>query len=117
MKTPASQKNNRRRKIIWFNPPYIESVETNVGREFRNILMRNFPVQHKYHKIFNKNNEQISYSCMPNIGNIIKSHNASILNPDEAQENVKECSCRNKDSCPLDNNCLEKSLIYQANLA
>ena len=62
-------------------------------------------------------NVNISYSCMPYIGNIIKSHNASILNPDKAQENVKECSCRNKDSCPLDNNCLTKSLIYQANLS
>ena len=55
------KKKNRRRKIIWFNPPYSESVETNVGREFRNNLMRNIPVQHKYHKIFNKNNVKISY--------------------------------------------------------
>ena len=88
---------NRRRKIIWFNPPFSQSVETNGGREFRNILTRNFPVQHKYHKIFNKNTVKISYSCMPNIGNIIKSHNASIFNIDKAQENLKECSCRNKD--------------------
>ena len=115
--TRQPKKKNRRRKIIWFNPPFSQSVETNVGREFRNILTRNFPVQHKYHKIFNKNTVKLSYSCMPNIGNIIKSHNASILNIDKAQENLKECSCRNKDSCPLDNNCLTKSLIYQANLS
>ena len=54
---------------------------------------------------------------MPNIDNIIKSHNASILNPDKDQENAKESSCRNKDSCPLDNKCLPKSIIYQANLS
>ena len=58
------KKKNRRRKIIWFDPPYSESVESNVGREFRNILMRNSPVQHKYHKIFNKNNVNISYCCL-----------------------------------------------------
>ena len=29
---------------------------------------------------------------------------------------LKECSCRNKDACPLDNNCLTKSLTYQASL-
>ena len=41
---------------------------------------------------------------MSNIGNIIKSHNTSILNPDKTQENLEECSCRNKDSSPLDSN-------------
>ena len=27
-----SEKNNRDRKIIWFNPPYNESVKTNIGK-------------------------------------------------------------------------------------
>ena len=27
-----SAKNNRKRKMIWFNPPYSKSVSTNVGK-------------------------------------------------------------------------------------
>ena len=30
--TRQPKKKNRRRKIIWFNPPFSQSVETNVGR-------------------------------------------------------------------------------------
>ena len=29
-----SERKNRNKKIIWFNPPYNESVKTNIGKQF-----------------------------------------------------------------------------------
>ena len=43
---------------------------------------------------------------------IIKSHNARLLN--KRNGNRKACSCRNKSQCPLDGNCLQTSLVYEA---
>ena len=56
---------NRKRNVIWFNPPYSRSVATNVGKTFLNLLEKHFPKHHKFRKIFNRNNVKISYSCMP----------------------------------------------------
>ena len=36
-----------------------------------------FPPHHKFHKILNRNNVKVSYSCMPNIHSIIKSYNSA----------------------------------------
>ena len=57
---------------------------------------------------------------MPNIEKNISSHNKKILKPTEniqhdgKPKQTKLCNCRNKSSCPLDNNCLQKCVIYQA---
>ena len=32
---------------------------------------RHFPKKHKLHQIFNRNNVKVSYSCLPNVSNII----------------------------------------------
>ena len=58
--TSSTSKRKRRRKVMWYNPPYSKSVSTIIGREFLNILTRNFPPHHKYHKLFNRNNVKIS---------------------------------------------------------
>ena len=36
-------------------------------------------MKHKLHQIFNRNNVKVSYSCLPNVSNIIQSHNKKIL--------------------------------------
>ena len=33
----------RRRKLIWFNPPYSRSVKTNIGKNFLHLLVKHFP--------------------------------------------------------------------------
>ena len=79
----AAQQNNKRkrtRKIIYFNPPFCESVQTNIGREFLNLVDRHFPNSHCYHNLFSRKTLKISYSCMHNIKSIIQSHNRRILN-------------------------------------
>ena len=48
---------------------------------------------------------------MRNISSVIASHNKSILGP-KAEE--YGCSCRNKESCPLHNQCLTPKVIYEA---
>ena len=69
---------NRQRNIIWFNPPYCMNVQTNIGREFLNLVSKHFPKNHRYNKIFNKNNIKVSYSCTDNLQTIIKEHNRKI---------------------------------------
>ena len=48
---------------------------------------------------------------MRNISSIIASHNKSILRP-KAKE--YGCNCRNKESYPLQNQCLTPKVIYEA---
>ena len=46
-------------------------------------------------KIFNRNNDKISYSCIDDIKNIISGHNKEITNFYN-ETNGKTCNCRNK---------------------
>ena len=108
--TPS--KKVRQRKIIWFNPPYSVNVETNIGKTFLKLIDKHFPKTNKFHKIFNRNNVKVSYSCLPNFANIIKSHNNRILSEEKTQDQPK-CNCWQKDTCPLEGHCLDKELIYR----
>ena len=73
-------------------------------------------------KIFNRNTIKISYSCMNNTKQIIDNHNKRILTASTQIDNTaaatidnnKTCNCRQKNTCPLDGNCLQSSVIYQA---
>ena len=66
-----SKNSNRKRKIIWFNPPYSQSVVTNVGKHFLNLIDKHFPTHHKHRKLFNRNTVKISYSCMINVKHLL----------------------------------------------
>ena len=50
---------------------------------------------------------------MENMASIIKKHNKKITNNDPANSQ-NGCNCRRKDQCPLENNCLSSSLVYNA---
>ena len=115
----TTYKRKRQRNIIWFNPPFSKNVQTNIGREFRNLIERCFPPNHKLRKLFNKNNLKLSYSCSPNIKQIIDGHNKTILSqnmPPPQQTPTKLCNCRAPDKCPLKGQCLVKEVVYQATL-
>ena len=99
----------RRRKIIWFNPPYSRSVKTNIGKNFLHLLVKHFPANNKMHKIFNKNTVKVSYSCMKNMDSIISGHNHNILNSKQISFG---CSSREKESCPLNG----AKVIYRADV-
>ena len=46
----------RKRKIIWFNPPYSKNVLTKVRNGFLKLFNKHFSRHHKLYKLFNKNN-------------------------------------------------------------
>ena len=109
---------NRKRKVIWFNPPYSKSVTTNVGRYFLNLVEKHFPKLHKLQKIFNKNTVKVSYSCLPNVRSSVNKHNKKVLKKENEESNrnepVKTCSCPRNTECPLDKCCYEKDVQYSA---
>ena len=54
----------------------------------------------------------MSYSSMSNFASIINAHKKTILNENIGKTTCKSCNCRVKASCPLDDNCLQSSLVY-----
>ena len=69
----------QRRKVIWFNPPYNKRVSTNIGKAFFHLLRKHFPPSNKLRKICNKNVIKLSYSCTPNMANILAALNKRLL--------------------------------------
>ena len=114
------QRRNRSRKIIWFNInlPYNKNVKNMIGREFLRLIANCFPASHNLRKIFNRNTIKLSYSWMPNVTQIIKGHNQSVLvnsaqpTPEQALE--RAYNCRKKEQYPLEENFLSKGIVYQA---
>ena len=64
-------------------------------------------------KIFNRNTVKVSYSCMPDVASIIKSHNKKVSTKKEEKAG-KLCNCRKNTTCPLKGKCLTPSIIYKA---
>ena len=110
-------KRNRKRKIVWYNPPFSKSVKGNLGCTFLKLLRKHFPKDNKLYKIINKNTVKLSYSTTRNMKRILQSHNAKVLNEKETTSE-KTCSCPNnrKDTCPLENKCLSSAIVYQATM-
>ena len=72
-------KRNRKRNITWFNPPFSKNVKTNIGKKFFDILSLCFPPENPLSTIFNRNTVKLSFSCMPNISQVISRHNKQAL--------------------------------------
>ena len=109
--------NKRKRNIIWYNPPYNMAITTNFGRTFLDLIDKHFPRNHRLHKIINRKTVKLSYSCMGNMKSIILNHNKKIVN-NAPQNHDKTCNCNksNRPNCPLNGNCLQKCVIYQAKI-
>ena len=54
-----NQKSNRKRKIIWFNPPFNQQVKTNICKTSLKLVKKHFIKNHKFNKIFNNNTIKI----------------------------------------------------------
>ena len=116
---PPKPKRPRSRNITWFNPPYSSNVTTDIGHTFLRTITECFPTNHPLRKIFNRNTLKLSYSCMPNIDNIISSHNKFELNKETQNDTstnstARECNCRQQNTCPLSGKCLTEGIVYQA---
>ena len=67
----------------------------------------------KLHKTFNRNTVKVSYSCMNNVKSIITRHNVRISRKNAPQsEDTGSCNCRN--TCPLQEKCKTKDIVYKA---
>ena len=120
----SKRKNRQRNNILWYNPPFSKNTSTNIGHKFLALVDKHFPKDHKLRKIFNRNTIKISYSCMNNTKQIIDNHKKRILTTSiqidntataaASIDNNKTCNCRQKNTCPLDGNCLQSLVIYQA---
>ena len=93
------QRDQRKRKIIAFNPPYSLNTETSKS---------SFSKSSKISQIFSCNTMKISYCFIKNMGLMISFHNKQVLQP--RNENYG-CNCRKKENCPLDNNVLSPTLF------
>ena len=47
-------KRNRKRQVIWFNPPLNLKTKTKIGKLFLNLLDKHFSPHNKLHKLFNR---------------------------------------------------------------
>ena len=102
---------SRKRKIIWFNPPYNQNVSTNIAKIFLKLVDKHFPRTHQLHKIFNCNTIRVRCSCMSNVQQLIKKHNNFIQN--KKNKTTLSCNCRDKNGCPLNGNCRTENVVYK----
>ena len=108
-------RSNRSRQIIWFNPPFCKSVKTRVGHKFLQILDKCFHINNPLRQIFNRNTVKISFSCLPNMRQIIQAQNQKILSTQpETSQQTRTCNCRVPQDCPLAGQCLTEGVVYQA---
>ena len=119
-KTNITDKKRRKRtrKILFFNPPYCQSVKTNVGKKFLNLIDKHFRSENMK-KNFNRNNCKVSYCCMENVKSLISRHNKRVISRmnNKKDQNKNMCNCRNKNSCPLSNMCLQENVVYKATIS
>ena len=76
--------------------------------------MKNFLPNTPYTRFLTENTVKVSYSCMPNVKQIIDGHNKSKLSKSSTTENETACNCQKKNECPLSNKCTTLSVVYQA---
>ena len=114
----SKTKNSRKKNMLWYNPPYSNNVATNVGKEFYQLIGKHFLPHHRLHKIINRNCIKMSYSCMPNIGDISSLHNKAILQQSDkkTKDEDKQCNCRDRNTCLLEGSCKKGPIVYKATL-
>ena len=114
----SGNKRNRKRKIMYFNPPYNPCVQSNITRIFNSLLEKHFKKGTLMGKLFNNNNCKISYSTMPNLKQFISGHNKKILKKNEPKKAEKVCNCRGGvKNCPVEGNCRKQEVIYEVEVS
>ena len=84
--------------------------------DFLKLIDKHFPKSLRFNKIFNRNTIKVSYSRMQNIKSKISNHNRLLLEKNKKSTADINCNCRNKECCPLDNQCLTTNVIYKAEI-
>ena len=101
---------------IWFNPPFSLSVITNICKYFLHSITKRFPKGHRFHKIFNRNNLELSYSTTRNMASHISAYNKNVLDS-KIEAEVKTCK-HFAYPCPLQNNAMKEGPhVYQVDVS
>ena len=119
--TNPRKKRQRKRNKLYFNPPWSDTVQTNVAKVFMKTLADSFPADHILHPILNKNNVRVSYSTTKNLARVISSHNSKVAAGagEPESEPSRTCNCPKTkkglpNTCPMNGQCLTKNVIYCA---
>ena len=76
---------NRNRKVIWFNPPFVNLTTLTLINSSINLLDKHFNKDNPLRKNSNWNTVKISYSCAKNMHSILNNYNRKLL--DELNRN------------------------------
>ena len=107
----------RKRKIIYFHPPWSDQIETKVGQNFLKLLDKHFPRGSELSQYFNRKKVKVSYSNLPNVARQFKGINKALLTPERILK-LKGCSCDDGlDDCIVEGgHCLTDNVCYLENL-
>ena len=108
-KATEKRYHNRNCNVIWLNPPFNKDVSTNVAEKFLDLLDKHFPKSDKLHKIFDRNNVRVSYSCTEDMKSIINSYNRNVTTQNTVI--TPPCNCRSKKECSLEVQCRVENII------
>ena len=121
---PLRQTNAKTDSETTFSGTTLHSARTlaPTSDKFLSLIDKHFPKDHSLRKIFNRNTIKISYSCMNNTKQVIDNHKKGILHSsyssytkeNKNSKTKKTCNCREKNNFPLNGNCLQSSVAYQA---
>ena len=92
------------------------NVKTNIGAAFLKLVDKHFNKDHPLHKYFNRSKIKVSYCTMPIMKQHINKHNAKILRGKQDTIETRSCNFRSSQLCPVNGQCLQKSLVYQADV-
>ena len=95
-------------------PPYSMNVSESVAHKFLKALDKHFDKSNPLPKILNRHTVKVSYRTTPSMKKIISGHNAKIQTEPTELLTDKICNCQSKKKCPLNGNCLETNVVYQA---
>ena len=113
----TNTRKKRKRKLIYFQPPFSKQIKTPIGRLFLNLVKKHFHPEHQLHPILNHRCLKISYCCINNIKSEIASHNRTLLNSGPEDIGGKLCNCQKKSECPLEGSCLLSNVVYRAEIS
>ena len=115
--TPNTSKKGRqrKRKIIWWNPPFSLDLKTRVGDKFFKLLEKHFPKDNPLSKIFNRNTIKMSYRTTPNMKAALAAHNKKLLG---SSDEKLPCNCDKGKESPFGRNgdCRLNCVIYKASV-
>ena len=87
------------------------AIANKLGKEFFRLLKKNFPPLSNQYKIFKMNHVKLSYSCMPNVANLINNNTKKLMNKQWSEP--PKCNCIDKTKCPLKGKCEYECIVYK----